>query len=175
MVEEEFLGIEKSPDDVLIGASIDLLRRWFGICFFSEGSFSLKEFHGGGELFRSRRTGESAMIELGDALIVGEVRVLQKNCGPGFVGGELVADVLGIDQMKSLREIDVRRAFAFAGAVHIGTTKDGEEIRIGSELVVRELHGTDAFWLAFELILRVGDDIDPIEKNFGRKASRIKA
>ena len=77
--------------------------------------------------------------------------------------------------MKSLGEVHVRSAFALASAVHIGTSKDGEEVGIGGELVVGQLYGEDSLRLSLELVPRIGDDIDPIEKNFGGKTSRIEA
>jgi hypothetical protein len=45
-----------------------------------------------------------------------------------LVGGELEADVVGVHKVKSLREVDVGTSFAFAGAVHVRTAEDGEEV-----------------------------------------------
>ena len=49
-----------------------------------------------------------------------------------------------------MREVDVRTAFAFAGAVHVGAAEDGEEIGRFGKGVVRELHGAGAGRLAGE-------------------------
>lgn len=77
--------------------------------------------------------------------------------------------------MKRLRKIDIRGAFAFASAVHVRAAKDGEEIRVGGELIIGKLHRANAFWLSFELVLGIGDNIDAVEEDFGREASGIKA
>ena len=77
--------------------------------------------------------------------------------------------------VQGLGQVDIVHPLAFAGAVHVGTTEDREEVGLLGELVIRELYRTHSLWLSIELLLRVGDGIDPVEEDFSGKASGVEA
>jgi hypothetical protein len=173
MVEEELLGVDESPEDVLKRFAFGLQERG-GI---RTGGGSLFEEVGAGrfELGRSGFPREGEEIEVAEPGGVGAIFLCGENRSAPSVMRELVLNCLGIDEVEALREICIGDALAFAGAVHLGATENRKEERVLIKFVVGKKHGTDSGRLVRESVHGARDKVYRVEKDLRLKTLWIVA
>ena len=165
MVVDKLPAVQENPDQVLVGIAqgfrITVGRRDVLCC-------KLKVRGRGGP-------GVGPQVELLDPFLVGEGAVSEKQGDPGERRGELRAGFLGIHQLNRLRETESGSSLAFAGAGHVGTAEDREEVEFPGKLVIRKLDGAGARRLSPEGIAPVSQLVDRIGEYFGLESSGVES
>ena len=77
--------------------------------------------------------------------------------------------------MEALGKVRIGDALTLAGTIHLGTSEDGEKERVVVEFVIRQPRRTNSVGLISEGVLRVGYEVDRVEKNFGLQPLRVVA
>ena len=96
---------------------------------------------------------DRASVKLVDSFFVGSVLVHRQLCSPTFRTGQFGLHRPRIDQVQTLRESRLVRAFAFTRGVVLRTTEDGEENRFLVRLIIRQRNGAHADRQPVERIL----------------------
>ena len=165
MVVDELPAIQKYPDQILVGIAesfrITVGRREVLCC-------KLKVRGRGGP-------GVGSKVELLDSFLVGKRGIAEKQGDPGERRGEFCAGLLGIHQLNRLCETESGSSLAFAGAGHVGTAEDREEVEFPGKLVIRKLDGAGARRLSPEGIAPVSQLVDRIGEYFGLESSGVES
>ncbi len=82
-----------------------------------------------------------------------------------IAGLDLAVDRVAIEQVQSLREVRLHLHFAGTHALTLRPTEGRQEVVAG--VAVGNLNRSSSQWQAAELVLRVGDLADRVEKHFG--------
>src|SRR5690606_24002836 len=117
MVEQEFLGINKRPDNVFVGA-----LGVFAVLF----NVSERDRHFVGLWF----AGESQQIQLTQFGLMLARLIGAHQGGATIASRELTLNFARVKQMQALGQVGFRRALAFARAAGFGLAKYRQEVRV---------------------------------------------
>ena len=114
MVEEELLGVEKGPDDVLIGCLLLTLAK------VGKGQVNLLTL---------RLPGLEPEVQFPELVLVRPFLILTEDSGPAVAGRNFPENLLGVQKVKTLGQVGIVGAFTFTGDLAFVAAKSFKEIR----------------------------------------------